>query len=127
MSSTVGIEKFLDGQGRALFCHLLVLGVKSQAYNSFRADLDVHHSLPCGLVPEQSGCHHSHPHDLIGVKGLLSWDASDDWWWAAFHRLFLPQHLVNDLLSWDASDDWWWAAFHRLLLPQLLGNLHEPW
>ena len=43
------------------------------------------------------------PHDLIGVNDLLSWDASDDWWRAALHGLFLPQHLGN------FCEPWWWA------------------
>ena len=95
VSSTVGFWKFLDGQGGVLIHHLLVLRVKPQIHSSFRADLHVHQHLPCGLVPEQSGCHHCHPYDLIGVNGLLSQDASDNWWWIAFHRLFCPQHLGN--------------------------------
>ena len=41
VSLTGGIQKFLDGQGRLLICYLLVFGVKPQAHNPFRADLDV--------------------------------------------------------------------------------------
>ena len=76
---------------------LLFPKVKPQAHSSLQADLDVHHHPPCGLVPKQSGHHHSHPYDLIGIDCLLGWDVSDDWCWAALHRLYLPQHLGDFL------------------------------